>query len=84
MNIKRYQSYLQQYVQEAIQNSSGSNAAIYEYLEDIKPVGRFSAHKEEKRRALKDAQAAFSEHRHWPLEIVLSHLGVEKPGGQGN
>jgi len=84
MNIERYQDYLQQYVQEAIQNSSGSNAAIYEYLEGIKPAGRFSAHREEKRRALKDAQVAFSEHRHWPLEIVLSHLGVEMPDGEGN
>lgn len=84
MNIERYQGYLQQYVQEAIQNSSGSNSAIYEYLDNIKPAGRFSTHKEEKRRALKDAQVAFSEHRHWPLNIVLSHLGVEMPGGEGN
>ena len=84
MNIERYQGYMRQYVQEAIQNSSGTNSSIYEYLDNIKPAGRFSAHKEEKRRALKDAQIAFSEHRHWPLNIVLSHLGVEMPDGERN
>jgi len=84
MNIERYQGYLQQYVQEAVQNSRGGNSAIYEYLDNIKPPGRFSVHREEKRRALKDAQTAFSEHRHWPLSIVLSHLGVEMPDGEGN
>jgi hypothetical protein len=33
-------------------------------------------HREEKQRALADARQAFDEHRHWPLEIVLRHLGV--------
>ena len=84
MDVERYRGYLQQYVGEAIQNSDGSNSGIYEYLDSIKPAGRFSAHKEEKRRALKDALGAFSEHRHWPLNIVLSHLGVEMPQGEGN
>ena len=84
MNVERYREYLQQYVQEAIQNSDGSNASIYEHLDNIKPAGRFSPHKEEKRRALKDAQVAFSEHRHWPLSIVLSHLGVGMSDGEGD
>jgi hypothetical protein len=39
--------------------------------------GLLVRHREEKRRALEDAQRAFDEHRHWPLEIILSQLGIE-------
>jgi hypothetical protein len=50
--------------------------------------GLLVLHKEEKQRALADARHAFDEHRHWPLEIILSHLGVEAgptapPGAAG-
>jgi hypothetical protein len=33
--------------------------------------------KEEKQRALQEAIKAFQGHRHWPLDIIFSHLGVE-------
>jgi hypothetical protein len=72
-----YQQYLQQYVNEAIQNSDGTNYGIASYLDSIQVKGLLVRHKEEKKRALLDAGKAFNEHRHWPLEIVLSHLGVE-------
>ena len=77
MDIQLYRQYLNKYVQEAIRNSDGSISGISEQLDGITPPGRFSRHKEEKQRALADARAAFSEHRHWPLDILLSHLGVE-------
>jgi hypothetical protein len=79
MDIGLYRKYLQQYVQEAIQSSNGTNASIYEELDSMKVTGLITRHKEEKQRALKDAKVAFDEHRHWPLKIVLSHLGVEIP-----
>lgn len=76
MDIGLYRRYLNQYVEEAIQNSDGSIYGIAEYLSSIQ-IGRFlTRHKTEKLRALKDAQQAFDEHRHWPLDIILSHLGV--------
>ena len=79
MNVAIYEKYLQEYIYEAIENSDGTNAGIYEYLSTI-TIGKFMVrNKEEKRRALNDAMVAFNEHRHWPLQIVLSHLGVEPP-----
>jgi hypothetical protein len=78
MDIQLYRQYLNQYVQEAIQNSDGSIPGISEQLEGISPPGRLARHKEEKKRALTDARTAFNEHRHWPLDILLSHLGVDK------
>ncbi|MFN2159509.1 MAG: hypothetical protein ACK2U3_10100 [Anaerolineales bacterium] len=80
MDIQRYQQYLNQYVQDAIRNSDGTVAGISEQLEGISPPGRFSRHREEKQRAQADARAAFNEHRHWPLDILLSHLGVDEAG----
>jgi len=77
MNRKLYQEYLQQFVTQAIQNSDGSNREIYELLSEMQVKGLLVSHREEKRRALADAQQAFDEHRHWPLEIILSHLGIE-------
>ncbi len=77
MNIKLYQQYLQQYLKEAIQNSDGTNSGIGNYLSDMKGPGRFSLHTTEKQRALQDARHAFGEHRHWPLEIILSQMGVD-------
>lgn len=84
MDIRLYQEYLQQYVQEAIRTSDGSNTGIYECLDSMRVTGVLTRHKEEKRRALADAKAAFSEHRHWPLNIVLSHLGIPNPSETEN
>lgn len=79
LDIKRYNFYLQQYVSEAIRNSDGSNRSISEHLETIRVSGLFVRHRREKQQALADARAAFDKNRHWPLEIVLSHLGVTHP-----
>ena len=79
LDIKLYNQYLQHYVSEAIRNSDGSNRSIAEYLETIRIGGLFDRHKIEKRQALADARAAFDKNRHWPLEIILSHLGVKHP-----
>ncbi len=76
MDRERYQQYLKQYVAEAIQQSDGSTRGIAEHLSMIQIKGPLVLHREEKRRALADARQAFDEHRHWPLEIVLKHLGV--------
>ncbi len=78
MNVQIYRRYLAQFVRDAIANSSGTNAAIYEYLSEIKIGKYFVVHKIEKERALADAKRAFEMHRHWPLQIVLSHLGIEE------
>lgn len=78
MNIVLYRRYLQQFVKEAIDNSDGSNAGIAGFLGEKRISGILVQHREEKGRALADAKRAFDEHRHWPLEIVLSHLGVEQ------
>lgn len=76
MDLVHYQQYLKQYINEAIQQSDGSNRGIAEHLSTIQVKGPVVLHREEKRRALADARQAFDEHRHWPLEIVLRHLGV--------
>ncbi|MBN1536116.1 MAG: hypothetical protein JW908_05240 [Anaerolineales bacterium] len=77
MNTLIYQKYLEEYIKESIANSDGSNADIATQLWAKKISGIFVRHKEEKNRALDDARKAFDEHRHWPLEIVLSHVGVD-------
>lgn len=77
MDHTLYRRYLNEYVHQAMQASDGSVRSIAEELGTIH-VGRLLVqHKEEKKRALADARRAFDEHRHWPLEIILSHLGVE-------
>ena len=78
MDIGLYRKYLNLFVHQAIQNSDGSINQIREALDSIQVKGLLVRHKPEKQRALKDARAAFDEHRHWPLEIILSHLGIEK------
>lgn len=78
MNTILYQQYLEQYVKEAIAGSNGANADIAALLWTKKIGGGILIrHKEEKSRALDDARNAFDEHRHWPLEIILSHLGLD-------
>ena len=76
MDVKLYRKYLDQYVQEAIDESDGNISKISERLHEKVVKGLFVTHREEKQRALADARQAFDEHRHWPLEIILSHLGV--------
>ena len=77
LNIGIYRQCLQEIVQEAITHSDGSNAGISEYLWSVKISGWFTRNKTEKRKALEEARKAFDEHRHWPLDIVISHLGLD-------
>ena len=77
MDIRLFRQYVEGYVKEALEKSNGTNAGIAEYLWALREAGRFSPHKEEKNRALAEVRKAFDEHRHWPLSIVISHLGIE-------
>ena len=77
MDYAVYEKYLKIYLQQAIRESDGSNRGIAEALGTMRVGGLFTAHKEEKQRALQDALHAFDAHRHWPREIILSHLGVK-------
>jgi len=77
MNIGLYRRYLDEYVQEAIDRSDGSKEGIINFLRNMQGPGFFSRHKIEKKQALLDARTAFEEHRHWPVDITLSHLGVK-------
>ena len=78
MDGKLYQQYLSQYVREAIEQSDGSVRQITERLHERVVKGAIVPHRVEKERALADAQAAFAKHAHWPLEIILSHLGLAR------
>ena len=78
MDLKVYLHYLEQYVREALENSDGTNAGISDYLWEKQVSGLMVRHRFEKRKALNEARKAFDEHRHWPVEIVLSHLGIAK------
>ncbi len=78
MDHSLYLRYLREYVQRAQQASDGSVRGIAEELSVIRVGGLLTLHREEKQRALADARRAFDEHRHWPLEIILSHLGLEE------
>jgi hypothetical protein len=77
MDIGLYRRLLNEYVQAAYDNSDGSPAGMAEYLRSINVSGRFVRHRKEKQAARQEAIKAFEEHRHWPMEIILSHLGVE-------
>jgi len=78
INRALYQQYMQEYVHQAIKESDGTPRDIYERLAEMQVKGLLVRHKMEKQRALRDARLAFDEHRHWPLEIILSHLNIEK------
>jgi hypothetical protein len=78
MDHTLYQRYLNEYVHLAMRESDGTNRGIAERLSEIQVRNYLVVHGEEKRRALKDARQAFDEHRHWPTDIVLSQLGVER------
>ncbi len=79
MNRALYQQYMQQYIHQAIRESNGTPGEVYELLAEMQVKGLLTRHKVEKKRALTDARLAFDEHRHWPLAIILSHLGIEDP-----
>ncbi len=78
MDFSLYQAYLREYLSLALRESDGSNRGIAERLGEIQVRGLYVRHREEKQRALADARQAFDEHRHWPLEIVLSQLGFKR------
>ena len=77
MDHVKYRQYLEDLVREALANGDGTNSGIAQYLWSKKEAGRFSFNRDEKNRALSEARNAFDEHRHWPLSIVVSHLGIE-------
>ncbi|MFZ6030614.1 MAG: hypothetical protein ACOYYS_23140 [Chloroflexota bacterium] len=77
MDHALYEKYRRQYLQEAMVGANRSPAEIYRALVELPRPGRFTFHREEKARALRDLLAAFEDHRHWPLDIILSHLGLE-------
>ncbi len=77
MDNALYRRYLEEYVKEAFENSDGTNGGVCSYLYDKQIKGFLVQHKVEKTRALNDARKAFEEHRHWPVDIVLSQLGVD-------
>ena len=76
MDLGVYWQYLEQLVKEAVENSDRSNDGISNYLWSKKKPGRLTRNRVEKTKALDEARRAFGEHRHWPLEVVLSHLGI--------
>jgi len=76
INSVLYRQYMVQYIREALANTDGSNSRVGEYLGGIIIKGWFVKNKIEKQRAVADARAAFDEHRHWPLDIILSQLGI--------
>ena len=78
IDIQKYHHYLQVYVDLAFQHSDGTARGLRDYLESIQVKGLLVRDKVEKQRALSDAIQAFTEHRHWPMDIILSHLGVSR------
>ena len=76
MNIGAYRQALEKYVTEAVQNSDGTHKDISSYLWNIK-LSRLSLNRYEKQRALEDARHAFDDHRQWPVDVILSHLGLK-------
>jgi len=76
VNIGAYRQALEKYVTEAVQNSDGTHKDISSYLWNIK-LSRLSLNRYEKQRALEDARHAFDDHRQWPVDVILSHLGLK-------
>jgi len=77
MDHKLYSQYMHIYLKEALVNGNSKPVEIARYLDEIPLPGRFARNKEERIRALQAVRQAFNEHRHWPLEIILSHLGID-------
>ena len=78
MDIGAYRRAMQELIIGALQNTDGSSDQITEYLRAKRVSGLLVRNKNEKRRALEDARLAFEKHSHWPVEIIISHLGVER------
>jgi hypothetical protein len=76
VNIGVYRQVLEKYVTEAVQNSDGTHTGISNYLWDVK-IPRLSLNRYERQRALADARQAFDDHRQWPVDVILSHLGLK-------
>ena len=53
MDIGLYRRFLEEYIQEAYDSSDGTPAGITEYLRSIKPPGRFTRNREERKSALR-------------------------------
>jgi hypothetical protein len=77
MDHALYEKFRRQYLKQAIEATNRTPNEIYRALTEMPRPGRFSFNKEEKLRALHDLQQAFEDHRHWPLDIILSHLGID-------
>jgi hypothetical protein len=77
MDYKLYNQYMHKYLKEALENGHRTPPEIAAYLDAIPLPGRFARNKLERARALREVRQAFTEHRHWPLEIILSHLGID-------
>lgn len=77
LDMERYRGFLRAYLHEAMLHSDGTVRGISEYLETVRLGGWFVRFRRERLRALEDARRACDEHRHWPLEVLLAHLGVE-------
>jgi hypothetical protein len=76
VDIGAYRQALEKYVTDAVQNSDGTHRGISSYLWNIK-ISRLTVNRYEKQRALEDARHAFDNHRQWPIEVILSHLGLK-------
>jgi hypothetical protein len=76
VDIGAYRQALEKYVTDAMQNSDGTHRGISSYLWNIK-ISRLTVNRYEKQRALEDARHAFDDHRQWPIEVILSHLGLK-------
>ena len=77
MDHKLYNHYMHEYLKAAMASGHSKPVEIAKYLDEISFPGRFARNKEERIRALREVRQAFNEHRHWPLEIILSHLGID-------
>jgi hypothetical protein len=80
MDLGAYQRYLESYVKEAVERSDGTTARISEILWSMKVGGFLTRQRAEKQKAIDEARKAFDDHRHWPVEIILSHLGIQRKG----
>jgi hypothetical protein len=78
MDYTLYNKYLREYLSLSLKESDGTNRGIAERLGEIQVHGMLVRHRDEKQRALRDLRLAFDEHRHWPLDIVLSSLGLKR------
>jgi hypothetical protein len=58
MNIGVYRKFLNELMQDALENTDGSTAEISRYLWDRKISGILIRHRKEKERALEDARKA--------------------------